>query len=211
MGKLILCISSAIIEDIKGMVETRSGLIAYYYFDFKDASKRDVRGLLASLLCQLGDDSERCAEVLHRLYAECRDGSEKPSEVALVNCLKTILELQEQVPIYFVMDALDECPIDTGTPSAREEVLDLVEDLVKSGHSNLFICITSRPEPDIQTILNPLTSSSSRISLHEEGGQKDDINNYILSFVHTDREMRRWRDEDKELVINTLSERAGGM
>jgi len=193
------------------MAETRSALIAYYYFDFKDSSKRDARGLLASLLCQLCDNSERCWDVLHQLYAKCRDGSEKPSEVALVKCLKMMLELLEQVPIYFVMDALDECPIDTGTPSAREEVLDLVEDLVESGHSNLFICITSRPEPDIQTVLNPLTSASSRVLLHEEGGQKDDINNYIRSFVHTDRAMRRWRDEDKEVVINMLSERAGGM
>ena len=211
MGKVILSISSAIIEDIKGMAETRPALIAYYYFDFMDASKRDVRGLLASLLCQLGDDSERCWEVLHQLYATCHDGSEKPNEVALVNCLKTMLEFVEQVPIFVVMDALDECPIITGTPSAREEVLDLVEDLVESGHSNLFICVTSRPEPDIQTVLNPLTPSSSRVSLHEEGGQKDDINNYIRSFVHTDRRMRRWRDEDREIVISILSERADGM
>jgi hypothetical protein len=49
------------------------------------------------------------------------------------------------------------------------------------------------------------------VSLHQEGGQREDIKNYILSFVHNDREMRRWREEDKELVITMLSERAGGM
>ena len=99
----------------------------------------------------------------------------------------------------------------TGTPSAREEVLDFVEDLVGSNHSNLSICITSRPEKDIRTVLNPLTSASRRVSLHEERGQREDISSYVRSFVHADRAMRRWREEDKELVIRTLSERAGGM
>jgi hypothetical protein len=49
------------------------------------------------------------------------------------------------------------------------------------------------------------------VALHEECGQKEDIYNYICSFVSADKAMRRWREEDKELVINTLSERAGGM
>ncbi|KAI9460274.1 hypothetical protein F5148DRAFT_268232 [Russula earlei] len=46
-GKTILC--SAIIEDIKNMRQARSALIAYFYFDFKDSSKRDLRGLMFSL------------------------------------------------------------------------------------------------------------------------------------------------------------------
>jgi len=209
--KLISFISSAIIEDIKNTREATSALIVYYYFDFKDASKRDLHGLLISLLFQLGDDSNRCWDVLHDLYAICRNGSEQPSDAALAKCLQTMLELPGQVPVFLIIDGLDECPSNTGTPSAREEVLNFVEDLVGSNHPNLFICITSRPEQDIQTVLNPMTSVSHRVSLHEEGGQWEDINSYVRSFVHKDREMRRWREEDKELVITTLSERANGM
>jgi ankyrin repeat protein len=208
-GKSILC--SAIIEDTKIMREAGSALIAWYYFDFKDAAKRDVRGLLTSLLFQLGDDCVRCRDVLHHLFTTCRDGSEQPSDAALAGCLKEMLELPGQLPIFIIVDALDECPNTTGTPSAREEVLDFVEDLVGSNHSNLFICVTSRPEHDIQTILNPLTPASRRVSLHEEGGQREDIDSYIRSFVLKDRAMRRWREEDRELVITTLSQRAQGM
>jgi hypothetical protein len=204
-------ISSAIIEDIKDMREARPALIAYHYFDFKDASKRDVRGLLTSLLFQLGDDSDRCWDVLYKLYTSCGDGSEQPNYTALAGCLKNMLELPGQLPTFLIVDALDECPNTTGTPSAREEVLDFLEDLVGSNHSNLFICVTSRPEQDIQTVLNPLTSSSRRVSLHEEGGQRADIRSYVQSFVHKDRAMRRWREEDRNLVITILSERAGGM
>jgi hypothetical protein len=192
------------------MREERSALVAYHYFDFKDTSKRHVRGLLASLLYQLSDDSDACRDVLHELSKICRDGSEPPSDAALVKCLGTMLTRLE-MPVFIIIDALDECPSTTGTPSAREEVLNFMEDLVGSNHSNLSICITSRPEQDIHAVFNPLTSTSRRVSLHEERGQMEDIINYVRSFVCADRAMRRWREEDKELVIKTLSERAGGM
>ena len=192
-------------------MQARPALIGYYYFDFKDASKRDLRGLLASLLLQLCDDSDRCWDVLELLYTSCREGSKQPSDVALMRCLKNMLELPGQLPTFLIIDALDECPNTTGTPSAREEVLDFLEDLVGSNHSNLFICVTSRPEQDIQSVLNPLTTASLQVSLHEEDGQMEDIKSYVHNFVHEDRAMRRWREEDKNLVITILIERAGGM
>jgi len=193
------------------MGEASSALVAYYYFDFKDASKRGLRGLLTSLLFQLGHHDDLCRDVLYQLYNTCHDGFEQPSDAALAKCLEAMLDLPGQHPVFVVLDALDECPNNTGTPSAREEVLDFVENFVGSDHSNLFLCITSRPEQDIQAALDPLTSPSSRVSLHEEGGQREDINSFIRSFVHTDKTMRRWREEDRELVISTLSERADGM
>ena len=193
------------------MQVSRSALVAYYYFDFKDVDKRDVRGLLTSLLLQLVDDSDRCWDLLSKLHKSCRDGSEQPSEVALEQCLKNMLDLPGQLSAYIIIDALDECPNDIGTPSAREKVLNFVEDLVESNHSNLFICITSRPEHDITTVFTPLTHSTRRVSLHEEAGQRRDIDSYVRSFVQTDRDMRRWRAKDRELVIDMLSERANGM
>jgi hypothetical protein len=193
------------------MQKTRSSLMAYYYFDFKDLAKRDLRGLLSSILTQLCDDSDRCWDVLSQLYTDCRDGSDQPSEAALTRCLRNMLELPGQVPVYIIVDAIDECLNNIGTPSPREKVLKFLKDLVGSKHSNLHVCLTSRPERDIQTILNPLASDSRRVSLHEEGGQREDIISYIHSFVQNDTAMWRWREEDKELVIRTLSERANGM
>jgi len=209
--RLIVLTSSAIIEDVKHLRGTRPSLVAYYYFDFKDVTKRDVRGLLASLLFQLVDDSDSCWGTLCQLFEACRVGSEQPSEAALAKCLKSMIDLSGQVPIYLIIGALDECPSDTGTPSAREKVLNFVWDLFRSSHPNLFVCITSRPEQDINATLNSLTTPSHHVSLHEEDGQRQDINNYVSTFVQTDVAMRRWRAEDKELVVNTLSERANGM
>jgi hypothetical protein len=203
--------SSAIIEEIKHIRKSRSALVAYYYFDFKDLAKRDVRGLLTSLLLQLVDDSDPCRDLLSQLHKTCRDGSDQPSEAALAQCLDNMLDLPGQIPTYIIIDALDECPNNTETPSSREKVLKFVGNLVRSKHSNLFICITSRPEQDINITLIPLTPPPRRVSLHEEGGQMADINNFVRSFVTNDWTMRRWRTEDKDLVIRVLSERAQGM
>ena len=110
---------------------------------------------------------------------------------------------------YIILDAIDECPNTSGFPTAREEVLDLVEELVGLDLPNLRICVTSRPEIDIRTVLEPLTSL--HVSLHDEVGQKQAILKYISNVVHSDRRMRRWRPEDKQLVIDTLSAKADGM
>jgi hypothetical protein len=120
-----------------------------------------------------------------------------------------MLTVEVQEPTYIIMDALDECPITSTIPSPREEVLELVDELVGLHLSNLHICVTSRPESDIQAFLGPLTSRP--VSLHDESGQQEDIAKYVSSFVHSDRRMRRWREEDKDLVIRTLSKKADGM
>jgi hypothetical protein len=122
-----------------------------------------------------------------------------------------MLTLPNQGPIYLIMDALDECPDTSDVPSAREQVLDLVKDLVGLRLPSLRICVTSRPEVDISDALGSLASQS--VSLEDELGQKKDISDYVRSVVYSGSGtfMKRWRKEDKEHVIKTLSERADGM
>jgi hypothetical protein len=120
-----------------------------------------------------------------------------------------MLKASGHVPIYLIIDALDECPNTSKLPPPREKALELIEKLVKLDLPNLHLCVTSRPEVDIRTSLEPLTTMC--ISLHEQSGQKEDIENYVKSVVYSDRNMRRWRDEDKTLVVQTLTEKADGM
>ena len=185
------------------------GLTAYYYFDFRNKAKQDVRGLLSSFLVQLCAKSDSCYQVLSRLYSTHDNGSRLPDDVALVQCLKDMLGLPEQPTMYLIADALDECPGTSGVVSPRDWVLELIENLVGSHLPNLRICITSRPEADIVEALGPLASHT--VSLHDEEGQRQDIVNYVTSVVHSDRKMRKWRAEDKKLVIDTISEKADGM
>lgn len=183
--------------------------MGYYYFDFKDIAKQGIRGLLTSILAQLCAKSDPCYQILSNLYSENNAGSQQPENHALIDCLKEMLRLPQRPTTYIIVDALDECPNTSGFPTAREEVLDFLEDLVGLSLPNLRICVTSRPEFDIQTVLEPLTSL--HVSLHDEGGQKQDILDYIGTVVHSDRRMRRWRVEDKQLVIDALSGKASGM
>jgi hypothetical protein len=177
--------------------------------DFKDKGKQDARGLLSSLVVQLIDQSDSFCDILLALYSKHRRGSLQPSDEELTQCLEDMLKIPGHAPTYLIVDALDECTHMTGVPSSRDQVLALVEKLVKSNLSNLRLLITSRPEVDIRSSLEPLTSNS--ISLHDQDGQKRDIIEYISSVVRSDKSMRSWRDEDKSLVIETLSEKANGM
>jgi hypothetical protein len=189
--------------------------MAYFYFDFRDIEKQHWRDLVPSLLTQLSTQSSACCDILSRLYSGHDNGEERPAEqpddVALMRCLKEMLTLPDQFPIYLILDALDECSNVSGILSPRDRVLGLVKELVDLQILNLHICVTCRPEIDIRRVLMPLTSHLS--SLHDESGQKKDIDDYVRSIVYSNSGpiMRRWRDEDKELVVETLSERAHGV
>jgi hypothetical protein len=185
--------------------------MAYFYFDFRNASKQGLHDLLTSLLTQLSARSTLRCDILSKLYSVHDNGKEQPSDGVLIKNLKDMLMLSDQRPIYLIMDALDESPDTTGTPSPRERVLQLLKELVDLRCSNLHICVTSRPEIDIRDVIVPLTSL--RVSLHEQSGQKEDIADYVRSVVYSNSEpiIRRWKKEDKDLVIEVLSERADGM
>ena len=204
-------ISSAIIQHLITLRKDGLATVAYYYFDFRDAEKKHRRGLLSSLLLQLSSRSTSCFNILSRLYSSHNDGKEQPNERALVQCLKDMLVAQSssQLPTYIILDAIDECPNVSGIPTLREQVLELVKDLINLGLPNLHLCVTGRPEIDIRTTLEPL--ASGHLSLHDQPGQKRDIDEYVSAVVQSDTKMRRWREDDRRLVIETLSEKADGM
>ena len=186
-----------------------NSVLAYFYFTFKDEEKRDSRALLSSLLNQLSNQSDQFRDILRRSYSEHQDGSTQPHSDALLLCLKDMLTMARSVPVYLILDALDECPDDSGalkSRSPRGKVLSVVAELVKLRLPNLRLCITSRPEVDIRTIIKPL--ATQEISLHDESGQNRDINAYVTFAVQS---VTNWRDNDKKMVIDKLTENADGM
>jgi len=189
----------------------KSGLasLAFHYFDFREDGKKDRRGLLSSVLSQLCKQSDPYHDVISTFYSTSDRGTRSPSDNELAECLKHLLKLPGQAPVYLIVDALDECPDTSEVSSPRENILILLEDLIDSKLPNLRICVTSRPEADIKVALEPLTSHS--VSIHDESGHQEDIENYIRFTVNSHRKMRRWKPEHKQLVIDSLKERADGM
>ncbi|KAI9443994.1 hypothetical protein H4582DRAFT_1807258, partial [Lactarius indigo] len=143
---LLSLTSSAIINDVTTLCRDRSASMAYFYFDFRDTNKQARRNLLSSFLTQLSNCSANFCDILSRLYKAHGDGARQPSDSVLLQCLKEMLTLPDQGPVYLIMDALDECPDTSDVPSPREQLLDILKDLVGLRIPSLHICATSRPE-----------------------------------------------------------------
>ena len=201
--------SSTIIDNIDTMRKSGLASLACFYCDFREDEKRDLRGLLSSVLVQLCHQSDSYCQILSRFYSEHANGTKDPSDDELERCFRDILMVPGHAPVYLIVDGLDECSNTSAMPSPREKVLIHLKDLMDSQLPNLRICVTSRPEIDIKAVLEPLTFRS--VSLHDESGQLEDIDNYIKSVVNTDPNMRRWKTADKELVIDVLINKSDGM
>jgi hypothetical protein len=203
--------SSSIIEEVNHNL-SKSEIIVCYYFDSEKSDKRNFRGLLASLVMQLCESSKRHPESIPALYTKCRNGSDPPNEADLTQLLNRFLaELQAQFSIYIVIDGVDNCIEAESTEFPRKKVLKFLEDLVRSPrHSKLNICITSSLKEDMEKSLKPLVAgaSSRQVILHDEKGQMEDIKAYVAAFVR--KHIQTLPDKDKDYVIKTLSERAGG-
>jgi hypothetical protein len=182
---------------------------AYFVFDSEDDHKQSCHDMAASILTQLSAQSDRCFGLLSRLYSSQNRGARIPTSYVLTECLKDMLSLPGQSPVYIIMDAIDECPNTCGVPSQREEILVLLKELVDLRLPNLWLCVTCRPAIDIRTLLEPLCHF--RLSLQDEMGQKQDILKYVSDVIDSDTNFGTWGGDDKQLVIDTLCERAHGM
>ncbi|KAH9167673.1 hypothetical protein EDB89DRAFT_2245573 [Lactarius sanguifluus] len=175
---------------------------AEWFFESNRFENRKVTGSLPWVhsLIRLSTRSYAFCDILSRLYETHDNGACLPSDKALTQCLEEMLTLPNQGPVYLILDALDECPDTSDVPSTREQVLDLVKDLVAFD----FLLSTS-------VLRVPRRSQTD--SLQDERGQKKDLASYVRSVVYSGsgKFMKRWRKEDEEHVIETLSERADGM
>ena len=208
-GELTSLVSSTIIEYIEAMCTAGSAFMGYFYFDSRDKLRRNRLKTVSSLLMQLATRSTLCCDTLFRFYSAHNKGADVPRGTILTQCLKEMVSIPGYVPIYLVLDGLNECPDSPGVPSPREEVLELIKELVQLRRPNLHLCVVSRFEADIRTVLEPL--ATSRVSLDDAPGHKRDITMYINAAIHSDRRIQGLRAEDKQLIVDKLPESADGM
>ena len=111
-------------------------------------SSSSVPVLVSSLVFQLSAESDSCYSILSQLYSSNSRGIRKPSIGVLRKCMTDMLSLTLPVPgqgpIYIIVDALDECLNMSGTLSAREQVLELIEEIVDLKLLNVHVCVASR-------------------------------------------------------------------
>jgi hypothetical protein len=195
-----MLVSSAIIQDIDAMRKAGLASLAIFYFDSTDDQKRDLRGLLSSLLVQLCHQSDSYYHILLDFYKRHSNDVQLPRDDEVIECLTGLLIVSEQVPVYLILDAPDECS------ALIPKFLEALR--FKLQFRNLRIRVTSQLDADCQRVLTPLAFRST--TLHDESGHKDDINNYIKFFINADPMMQRWKVDDKEWAIKVLMDHADG-
>ncbi|KAI7519883.1 hypothetical protein KC331_g20488 [Hortaea werneckii] len=119
-GKTIL--SAGIIDSLQQFCDkdpARS--LAYFFFDFNDATKQDANTMVKSLLSQC---LKRCLKIPDAAQSLCISASEQQLLDALRDTVETL-----SMP-FMVLDALDEC-------NNRERLFDILEEMQSWGNNSL--------------------------------------------------------------------------
>lgn len=140
-------------------------LILSFFFDFSDAIKQTVDGMLRSLAFQLWQGGVGSAIHLDAVFQAHQNGSDQPAIAALSDVIFKMLAVQKKVSI--VLDALDES-------KTREAVLLWIKDVVSTpelGHVELIY--TGRPEPEFMREIPSLIGEENCLALDKQAVNAD--------------------------------------
>ncbi|KAH7088079.1 ankyrin repeat-containing domain protein [Paraphoma chrysanthemicola] len=201
-GKTFL--SCTIIEHLRHHCEakTTSGL-AYFYFDFRDAQKKNIGSMLRCLLRQLLQQLKEVSPTLDALMSSFIDQRSQPSTPDLLEMLRhTIAGFQD---VYVVLDALDEC-------KHRKDFLEVLATVYSWQPRRPHLLVTSRKERDIEDILAHFINKQATISLQNEEVDRD-IQHYVQQRLSDDPSLAKWRKDASivQQIESALMNGAHGM
>ncbi|KAF9050900.1 ankyrin repeat-containing domain protein [Rhodocollybia butyracea] len=185
-GKTFL--STTIIQDLQ---ETAPRNVWYHYFDSRDNTgmKSTYRGLMLSLLQQVGSNADGIHSDLQKLFDKCKHGMTRPAIHDLEHVFRSILI---DVGLgYIILDAMDEC-------KEKHEVYMWLNEAQR--FPTLHMAITSRDHME-QNMIGPL----HQIFLNNPGINQDIV-------LHLDRKIVECGFKDKlhDEIKKSLMEQAQG-
>jgi hypothetical protein len=127
--------------------------------------------------------------------------SEPPTDRLMSAIRSSISEAGE---VYIVIDALDECPNESGE---RSELCVTLRNILEWKKQNIHILAVSRRETDLFETLEPL-SAIGPMSL-ESRVIDEDIQKFIKKQLSTDRKLNRWPIETKLEIEERQMKSAG--
>lgn len=175
--------------------------LAYYYFDFNDTEKQQTSNLISSLISQLCNGLAEVPREIGDMYNRSNFGRQKPTQQHLQGVLVEMTALFRNV--YIIIDAVDECKDDQ-----LDRLIHFI-DVIRAYSSNVHLLLTSRPEHRIQLQLLPILTLPA-ISL-VSNALESDIQLLIRSRLEMDRKLRKWSNEIKKEVEESITKSAGGM
>jgi hypothetical protein len=194
---------STIVDYVQQATKTKRIRIAYYYFDFSDKDIQKLDNLLRCLIWQLCNHDEQLPPAASSLWQSCDNGRKQASAQVLADTLFDLLQDSDRQD-YVVIDALDECPIES-----RELFYELFLDRI-SDETGLFnFLFTSRKESDIEQRMTELKKLHNVPIL--TGAVDADVRLHVSRFIAKNRIMKTWSKELKEEIEVAISGGAQGM
>ncbi|KAL9084611.1 MAG: hypothetical protein Q9165_007966 [Trypethelium subeluteriae] len=197
-GKTVLC--STVIEDIQKFCDSsRNAMYAYFYFTFSDIQKQSYENLVRSLVAQIGC-KEPALSMLYQAYE--KPNASAPDVEALEEILLACIKSYDK--LILLLDALDECPEGN---EVRQNMLEGLEHLAQEA-PNIKIFVTSREVTDIGDFMQTLGASFTFMAVRSVDA---DIQQYTSRQLSSDRKLSKLDRTTKNLIKNTISQRADGM
>ena len=198
-GKTVL--SSTVVDDFAR--EGINNTTAYFYFDFRNRSKQYADKMLRSLIVQLASKHQFIPEPLAFRFLSGQDGTEPVRTEELELILVALIEASQKTVI--VLDALDEC-------CDRQELLHIIEKLMRWNSRKLNIIMTSRKEKEFEDFFDARLDDQSKLSI-QKVKLEDDIRCYVHWRLHSDRRFKVWQRQGnvQEEIENKLVEESAGM
>lgn len=140
---------------------------------------------MSSILADLCAQTNLLTDTVKQMYSKCNDGHREPPLSDLESAFLSFLPAFDKV--FIIVDALDECP---SKDNERQEVLRIIENILRHTATNLHLTVTSRQYHDIETVIAPLASIPP---IHIESAMiESDIKLYVQSEVQAIRTKRAW-------------------
>ncbi|PNP46412.1 hypothetical protein THARTR1_10734 [Trichoderma harzianum] len=176
---------------------------AYFYCSRSDPERRQTKYILRSYVSQLARVPNHPTMIEKNIYTLYLKAKEEKRGFSTIECEVALTEL---INFYsrttLVLDALDECEMDT-----REALARILRNLVGKGEGTVKVFIASRKEADIEEHLG-----LQKLVEISTADNKEDIEKYVEEEVIKVGGI--WRSvsaEVKEQVKKTIGEKSDGM
>ncbi|KAL6823358.1 hypothetical protein V8C40DRAFT_266886 [Trichoderma camerunense] len=176
---------------------------AYFYCSRSDPERRQTKYILRSYVSQLARVPNHPTMIEKNIYTIYLKARKEKRGLSTIECETALIEL---INFYsrtiLVLDALDECEMDT-----RETLARVLHNLVDKGGGTVKVFIASRKEADIEEYLG-----LRKLVEISTADNKEDIEKYVEDEIA--KVSGRWRSvsaEVKEQVKKTIGEKSDGM
>lgn len=165
-----------------------------------------MRPILRSYIRQLSEIPRRTENIHAASYALYQKKKQIQNDISIEECETALRDMINSYPrTTLILDALDECEIDT-----RRKIADLFKRLVQESKRPVKIFIASRIQDDIEASLSPLHGPQILISINT-ADNRDDIQKFVSSQIANCIQWRHVIPPTKVIVEKTLVERSDGM